>query len=57
MGSWESFGGIIKVYEGCNSLFKVLVIEIWEQLDIVVEKGGGIEELNMEKISIKEVLF
>lgn len=40
-GPWESFGSIIKVYEGCNSLFKVLVIEIWEQLDIVVEKGGG----------------
>lgn len=47
----------MEVFEGCNSLFKILIIESWEQLGIVVEKGVGTEELNMEKMSVKEVSF
>lgn len=55
MPSWESFGSIMEVFEGCNILLKVLILESWGRLDIVVEKGRGAEELNMEEMSVKEV--
>lgn len=41
MRLWESFGSIMEVFEGWNSLLKVLIIEGWEHLGIVVEKWGG----------------
>lgn len=48
MGSWESFGSIMEVFEGCNCLFKVL---------IVGENKVGTEELNVEKMSVKRVIL
>jgi len=43
MGLWESFGSSVEVFECCNRLCKLLITKSCEQLDIVVEKGGGTE--------------
>lgn len=43
MGPWESTVSIMEVFAGSinNSLFKVLITEVSDQLDTVVEKGVG----------------